>query len=263
MKISGVYAIVNTVNGKRYVGSSKNVRSRLNEHERHLRKNEHTNKRLQRAWNKYSEECFQFVVIEECCVDNLLTREQVYINERSEYNVRKNAWANYGLVPTEETKRRMSAAKKGRKFSEEHKANLTKARRNRKPLAKPIKRLSEETRRKMSEAARRRSPITEESRARMRAAQKGRKGHPHTAEELRKMSIAQIGRTHTEETRRKISKRKIGKRAHSKLNEDKVREIRKLYAAGDHSYDILAEMFKVSPGAVAFVIRRVTWKDVE
>lgn len=261
MKISGVYAIVNTVNNKRYVGSSKSVDSRFNEHRRKLRRGDHTNKKLQRAWNKYGEDKFEFVVIEECCIDNLLTREQAYIDECSEYNVRKNAWANYGLVPTEETRRRMSVAGKGRKFSEEHKAKIGAQSRGRK--------LSDEARKKLSEGAKGRPGAfkgrkhSEESLRKMSAWQKGKKGRPHTEEELRKMSMAQKGRTHTEETKRKISKRKIGKRAHSKLNEDKVREIRKLYAAGDHSYDILAEMFKVSPGAVAFVIRRVTWKDVE
>ena len=55
-KISGIYKIVNKVNGKYYVGSSNDVlKTRFYEHKRLLTKNKHFNVKLQNAWNKYGE----------------------------------------------------------------------------------------------------------------------------------------------------------------------------------------------------------------
>ena len=50
---SGIYAILNKLNNKIYVGSSKSIGSRLNEHKYNLIKNIHDNVRLQRAFSKY------------------------------------------------------------------------------------------------------------------------------------------------------------------------------------------------------------------
>ncbi len=262
MKISGIYAIVNTVNNKRYVGSSINIECRFRQHELNLRKNTHTNKRLQHSWNIHGRENFNFVILEECCLDQLLEREQVYINERSEYNIRKNAWANYGISPSEETRKKQSDSRKGRKFTEEHKANMSRSFRGRKLSSEACKNISEAAKGRPSAFKGRKH--SDESRQKMSEVQKGHKGHPHTPEELRKMSLAQLGRKHSEETRRKMSDIQKGrKRTWSKLSEDKVREMRKLHADGSHPYGKLAEMFNVSKGAVAFVIRRVSWKDVK
>lgn len=47
--------IVNTNNGKRYIGSSLNIRKRLWEHRANLRHNKHCNPHLQASWNRYGE----------------------------------------------------------------------------------------------------------------------------------------------------------------------------------------------------------------
>lgn len=60
----GIYMILNIINNKMYIGSSKNVKRRLQEHKRELRKGIHINKHLQNAWNKYGEENFLFKEIE-------------------------------------------------------------------------------------------------------------------------------------------------------------------------------------------------------
>lgn len=57
---SGIYAIVNTINGKVYIGSSKSVEGRCNGHFRDLRNHKHYNVKLQRAWNKYGEQSFSY-----------------------------------------------------------------------------------------------------------------------------------------------------------------------------------------------------------
>lgn len=56
--MSGVYQIYNTVNGKRYIGSSIHIEQRFKEHLRNLRANKHVNAHLQCAWNKYGEQSF-------------------------------------------------------------------------------------------------------------------------------------------------------------------------------------------------------------
>jgi len=78
--ISGIYAILNKINGKRYVGSSKDVYYRWSEsHLPTLKNGNHHNNHLKHAWKKYGEQSFEFQVIEECSVDDLLIREGYWI----------------------------------------------------------------------------------------------------------------------------------------------------------------------------------------
>lgn len=94
-KISGIYKIVNKVNGKYYVGSSNDICSKYGrwyEHRNNLIKNKHSNNHLQMAWNKYGESNFEFVIVELCDVTQLLMIEQKYLdvaktNQRNVYNV--------------------------------------------------------------------------------------------------------------------------------------------------------------------------------
>ena len=51
LKGRGVYAIVNTNNGKVYVGSSSNIKGRFNQHTCTLRGNKHRNADLQADYN--------------------------------------------------------------------------------------------------------------------------------------------------------------------------------------------------------------------
>lgn len=64
MKGQFIYKIINTVNGKFYVGSTTNTRERFRTHRNRLRKGKHHTKHLQSAWNKYGETAFIFHVIE-------------------------------------------------------------------------------------------------------------------------------------------------------------------------------------------------------
>ena len=87
-KISGIYCIMNLVNGKRYIGSSKNIYSRWAKHKATLRGGYHSNSYLQNAWNKYGEENFRFIILYKCNEETLLEKEQLYIdNYKPEYNI--------------------------------------------------------------------------------------------------------------------------------------------------------------------------------
>lgn len=136
--VLGIYAVINLVNGYRYVGSSKNVQYRTEDHKYYLRKNSHDNPRLQHAWNKYGEENFDVVLLEEVALYvDLIPTEQKYINEKSEYNIVKLA----GRPPctstrSEESERRraqsISKAKKGKKLSESHIESLSRSHKGKK-----------------------------------------------------------------------------------------------------------------------------------
>lgn len=60
--ISGIYCIENTVTGKKYIGSSKNIFKRLKDHMYKLKKNVHPNKHLQSSFNKYNIENFSYKI---------------------------------------------------------------------------------------------------------------------------------------------------------------------------------------------------------
>jgi group I intron endonuclease len=98
MKISGIYKIVNEINGKYYVGSSINVYRRWNEHRSELKRNIHKNQYLQNSWNKYGENNFKFIIIEIVDSQKLLTVEQKYldeVNKNVSYNIGSDATSSF------------------------------------------------------------------------------------------------------------------------------------------------------------------------
>ena len=74
--ICGIYSIRSTKSNRIYVGSSKNIFLRWSMHRSMLRSGKHGNIILQRAWNKYGEDSFEFKVLEECPLDFLIVYEQ-------------------------------------------------------------------------------------------------------------------------------------------------------------------------------------------
>lgn len=85
---SGIYMIVNTINGNKYIGSSKNIYQRLLTHRSYLRHDKHYNKYLQNAWNKYGETNFDYSIIEFCSEEDRINREQYYVDTlKPEYNI--------------------------------------------------------------------------------------------------------------------------------------------------------------------------------
>jgi len=62
-KQPGIYMIRCTVNDKRYYGESKNVSGRLSSHKSMLNRKIHPNFLLQRDWDLYKQDYFEFVVL--------------------------------------------------------------------------------------------------------------------------------------------------------------------------------------------------------
>lgn len=78
----GVYAIVNTVTGDRYIGSSiPCCVKRIDRHVKDLRRNKHYNPLLQAAWREYGDGAFATLIIEEVEDGNFVrAREQAWLN---------------------------------------------------------------------------------------------------------------------------------------------------------------------------------------
>ena len=77
-KISGIYSILNLINGKRYIGKSNNIYKRWVEEKCSLRRKDFHNIHLQRAWYKYGESAFEFSIIEKCLEEHLSEREMYF-----------------------------------------------------------------------------------------------------------------------------------------------------------------------------------------
>ena len=78
---SGIYCIENITTHKRYIGQSKNIPYRIKQHLYELRNNKHYNSYLQKAWNKYGEDDFNFYPLEYCDIDILDDKEKYYIEQ--------------------------------------------------------------------------------------------------------------------------------------------------------------------------------------
>lgn len=113
---SGVYQIRNKVNDKKYIGSSVNVRDRWRLHLSHLQRQIHGNVYLQRAWNKYGVENFDFTVLIYCDPENTLIYEQACLEGlKPEYNIATDARApTKGMKASDETRRKMSETHSGK-----------------------------------------------------------------------------------------------------------------------------------------------------
>lgn len=60
----GIYCITNSANGKSYIGKSNDIDRRRTQHFSALENNEHDNEEMQRDYNKYGNDCFEFSILE-------------------------------------------------------------------------------------------------------------------------------------------------------------------------------------------------------
>jgi group I intron endonuclease len=131
-KTSGIYKIENIINGKIYIGRSKNIEKRWFEHKRELKHNSHHSRKLQNAVNKYGIENFIFSIIEEAKESDIVRLEQEYLDLYNSvddgYNIIKTAspLAPYRQVSSD-TKAKLSAAAKGKIRSQETKLKLSRS----------------------------------------------------------------------------------------------------------------------------------------
>lgn len=226
MNKSGIYEILNTVTGKRYVGSAVNVRRRFAEHRKGLRSGNHHSAKLQHSWGKHGELAFKFEILEAVLdKSQLVSREQRWIDAfqsagNGGYNIASKAGSNLGMKCSDEARARMSAARVGRVVSDITKAKNSASHTGMKRPPRSAEHkakhqaamfgrtLSAEHLEKMS-AGLRVVWANPEYRQKMSASRKGRRP---TDETRKKLSAWQTGRVFSDEHRAKISESKRGKK---------------------------------------------------
>jgi len=239
--MSGVYEIRNKINGSRYIGSSVVLDKRLKGHKNRLEKGFHKNSHLQSAYKKYGKDAFTFTKLLYCDRKNVLLYEQTLMDSfNPEYNISPTAGNTAGCFPSVATRKKMSKAGKGRKFSEEHKDRISKAlvghkqtcfnysvERNQKISSALLGHgFSEKTRQKMSVAQKKPHPwalgkcLSSETKQKISEAHKGK----HRSEETKqKISVALKGRIFSKEHRLKIGEANKG-RFYSEKTRQKLRD---------------------------------------
>ena len=238
----GVYKILNTVNGKFYIGSSVDIEKRFKQHRTDLNKGIHNNTYLQNAWNKYGANNFEFIVVE--CVDDikiLRDRETYYIqktqctNHNIGYNLLADANIGLGVRASVEVREKISKActgskngNYGRKHTDEELKRMYINRWGADYVKKPRK-------------AYKRKSVEEVLFSRKKQGEKMR-GRFVSEETRRKISEARKGTHASESTKAKFSEQRKGsKNSNSKLTKEQVFEIYEKMNNGVNYKDVCDE----------------------
>jgi group I intron endonuclease len=106
------------INHKKYVGQSIDIYRRWKDHKHELNGNRHHNVYLQRAWDKYGENNFDFCILERCDISDIDSREMYYINilncTSKEYGYNIELGGNENKTIPLESREKMSKSKKGK-----------------------------------------------------------------------------------------------------------------------------------------------------
>lgn len=191
-----------------------------------LRYNNHDNKNLQNAWNKYGEENFEFIILHECDnTDDLNQLEIEYIRSYKElglaYNI-ENGGDSGGLGKhlSDETKR---------KIGEKNRLNML------------GRKASDETRKKMS------------------VSQTGRKTTDETKALLSKKLT---GKVRTDEVKERLRIINEENPPSAKYSADTIREIRRLHEVDGMGYTEIAQIMSIPRGVIYGIATYRRWKHL-
>ncbi len=231
----GIYGLRNKANGKWYVGQSTDILSRWNRAYKGMRcQNQH---KIYRALKKYGYDGFDKIILEECGVEQLDSREvywsEYYDSINNGYNLRVGGGRKGALSFetkeklrarkfTDEWKQKISDSKKGKTFSEEHRAKL-KVARNARQTSRGWKWTDGQ-----------------------RAAAERRKGTKQSPESNEKRRIAMTGFRHTDETKAKLSQLALGRKM-SESAKEKLQQINTGKKHTDESKKRMSEYWSDRP----------------
>jgi len=128
--MSGVYCLVNKINGHYYVGSSINLASRMKNYLNNtfLKARQNANMPIVKALLKYDQSNFTLLILEHVEPKFLTVRETYFITSmKPYYNVLKQGYSSLGYKHTEETKQLLSKLSQNRVHSDVTKALIAKA----------------------------------------------------------------------------------------------------------------------------------------
>lgn len=173
----GIYRIYNKVNGKSYIGQSKNVERRINEHFYSLSRGVHRNHHLQSAFLLYGSENFGHQLIEACEEATLTQREEYWIDAAHHYaGVYNLAKPENGKKMSIEVRQKMSASHLNRKRGPHSEATKQKISETKKARAVECTLKTESVKMSISERNRARSSA--------KVMNEKRKGRPPTEKEM-------------------------------------------------------------------------------
>jgi group I intron endonuclease len=127
---SGVYCLINKINGHCYVGSSINLATRMKNYLNNtfLKSRQNINMPIVKALLKYGQENFSVLILEHVEAKYLTIRETYFITSVVPYyNVLKQGYSSLGYKHTQETKNLLSELAKNRVHSELTKSLISKA----------------------------------------------------------------------------------------------------------------------------------------
>lgn len=218
-----IYKIRNVTNQHYYIGSTVDSRKRFWEHRKDLRLGVHVCIRLQRAWDKYGEDCFKFEVIEQ-----LASREELYPTEQKWLNEHYGTDYCYNVSPNADSPMRNASPEMRARLSAKAKAWAA-----------------------IHGHPREGTSHTEENRARI---SEGRTGKTTGPDHYR------YGKTVSLEVRKKIGDTQRGKPKGPgrKVSPEGMAKIRAAAEAGHYSH---WEGRKHKPESIAKMSRPVIWTD--
>ena len=224
--LKGIYSITNKTNGKMYIGKTEDrFIERYWNHRWKLNKQLHENEHLERSWNKYGQDNFEFSVIHVLTAkDDINELEKYYINLHdsiaSGYNMTTGGEGAPGYVLSDEA--RKIIGEKNRVHGLGRKA-------------------TDSTRAKMRSSSRRLSP---------------------SKELLEKLRLYHTGKKLSETTKQKLRELNTGsKHPIAKLCEKQVEEIKcKLMEGRKRGY--IAKEYNVSCGAISSISTNRSWTHV-
>ena len=125
---TGVYCLVNLINGHIYIGSSVNLALRMSNYlnTTYLKNRKNNNMPIIQALLKYGQANFAVLIVEYVDIEKLSVGETFYITHfLPYYNVLKQGYSSLGYEHTEQTKQMLSELAKNRVHSDKTKALIS------------------------------------------------------------------------------------------------------------------------------------------
>ena len=269
---SGVYSIEEVSTGRKYIGSSVDIRKRWREHKRQLESGTHHSKFLQRCWSKRGPENFTFKLLLICArEDTVFYEQQVLDATRPKFNSVPTAGSMLGYLHTAASRAKMSASRpkdfspmKGKSHTEESRQKISEGRKGKGGGKRPAYWIENLSR------AQKGRVILPAHRAKISATLKGHKQGP---EQIEKRMLKIRGRKMPDGFAEAQSQRRKGMkfeadhcvnigRAKAKLTDDQVREIRLLLASGEKQKPI-SILFGVDPSVISTINTKTAYAWVD
>lgn len=243
MTMHYIYKITNKINGKIYVGKSKNPVSRFSRHIKVAETFPESDNHFQAihgAIKKYGRESFILETIEVCDDSNVDNREIYWISElqtqEKKYGYNLTSGGDGVHDRSEQSKQKWLDKMVGRKLSEEHKMRISQSN-----IGRTI---SQDVRDKISQAN--------------SGENNGMSGKTHSTITKQKMSKFQLSRPRrplTNEEKQHLSNSLKGKPRPASIPQETKNQVMVMWASGNYTKRQIAEKFNLKYNSVVKIIR--------